>query len=200
MSKRRKLIIGTLVTILVLGVFTFIIFPPGLAHEQSFLEPIILYYDYKNLPFPLSQFPQIVNTDFGALLQHFDAPRLHGSQTNLQFLDHPVLSLIFLFEKPHSRPEYYIESLSDDINVSGLRWINLDMERISPNLQRFFYARTSAQGVQKISVTFPYGQSVEFSPSINIAETYSGSPWFWLMQTHLLSLQPHLLGWRLVVA
>ena len=77
---------------------------------------------------------------------------------------------------------YYIESLSDNINVSGLRWINLDMERISPDLQRFFYARTLAQGVGKISVTSPYGQPAEFSPSINIAETYAGSPWFWLLQ------------------
>jgi len=73
------------------------------------------------------------------LLVYFDHEPIFNFSTIQYFLSHSnSRNLTFV-------PSYYIESLSDHINVSGIRWINLDMERISPDLRRFFYARTSEQ-------------------------------------------------------
>jgi len=73
------------------------------------------------------------------LLVYFDHEPIFNFSTIQYFLSYSnSRNLTFV-------PSYYIESLSDHINVSGIRWINLDMERISPDLRRFFYARTSEQ-------------------------------------------------------
>jgi hypothetical protein len=182
MQKRTKIFASTIVVVLVLGIFFLMVFPPEVSNQQFLEKPIILYYDYENLPFGPSQFPQIVNA---TLQHHFNTLML------LVFIDHkPIFNkstIEYFFSYSESRnlkfvPSYYIESLSDNINFTGLGWINLDMERISPNDQRFFYARIASQGIAIISVTFPFGQPVEFSPTIDIVETYSGSQWFWFMQ------------------
>jgi hypothetical protein len=111
------------------------------------------------------------------LLVYFDNEMLFNESTLSYFSSYSrSQNLVFV-------PSYYIESLSDSFNVSGFSWINLDMERIPPNLQPGFYSKIISRDPNaRISVSSPFGQHVEFSPGVNIIETYSGEPRFWFLQ------------------
>ncbi len=125
----------------------------------------------------------------------------------LVYFNHKLIfnqtTIDYFYSYSHSRnltfvPSYYVESIDDNFNVSGFSWINLDMEKIASKTQPFFYAKVSSQTRGIISVTFPYGQPVEFRPSLDIIETYSGTPWFWFLQLpyshagHICSIAPWL--------
>jgi hypothetical protein len=181
-GKSQKSILVAVCVILAVG-FATVIFLPFPPPASSFpVKPVILYYDYENLPFNASQFPTIVKTtlDHGfntlMLLVYFNNRPIFN-QTMLRYLYSYAASMNLTLV-----PSYYIESLSDKFNVSDFAWINLDMERIEPRLQGFFYAKIRSQMSGIISVTSPFGQPVEFSPSLDIVETYSATPWFWFDQ------------------
>lgn len=97
-------------------------------------------------------------------------------------------------------PSFYIESTGDSFNATGFPWINLDMEKITSNLQPFYFDKVSHElSKTEITVTSPYGQRVEFSPSYDIVETYGTIPWFYVLQLgywhqdHICSVAPWLL-------
>ncbi len=181
-NKKRTLLVVVLIIMLSISILLLISLPPFISSSPFKTKPVILYYDYENMPFNASQFPTIVNT---TLQHHFNTLMV------LVFFNHKLIfnqsTIHYFFSYAFSRnltfvPSYYVESLSDRFNVSGFPWVNLDMERLSPNIQRFFYAKVAEQGTGTISVTSPYGQPVEFAPSLDIVETYSGTPWFWFLQ------------------
>lgn len=163
-------------------------------------KPVILYYDYENLPFKnSSQFPTIVaNT----LRHHFNTLMLLVYYNHEMIFNESTVKYFFSYSRSQGLnfvPSYYVESLGDSFNVSGFRWINLDMERIDSNLQPEFYSRISLESVgAEISVSSPYGQHVVYAPSLNIVETYSTTPRFWFLQLtywhpgHICSIAPWL--------
>jgi hypothetical protein len=180
-NKKRRLLGIVLVVFLIVGFETFIAFPPSNSNAISKLRPIILYFDYGYPTFQISQFPDIVNFT----LQHgFNTLMMvvfkdHKSEFNMS-----TIKYFISYSKSRGLtyvPSYYIESLADQINVSGLTWVNLDMERMDPTPQSVYYNNV-AKLVPFVSVTSPYGQQIRFHTPLNIVETYSGWPWFWLMQ------------------
>lgn len=160
---------------------SFNLFPPSAALTPSNKKPIILYYDYGYPPLLLSEFPNVVNFTLShgfntlMMLVYLDNQAKFNASTIQYFISYSESKgLTFV-------PSYYIRSPGDQINVSGLEWINLDMERLAPGQQMAFYNRM-AKIVPLVSVTSPYGQLVEFHSPMNIVETYAPSPWFWLSQ------------------
>lgn len=181
-SKKKKALTASVSLLFVFGIIAFIVFPPTIGLESAQGRPVILYYDFENLPFQSTQFPAIVNATLQhhfntlMLLVYYDHKPIFNSSMIQQFLKYSeARNLTFV-------PSYYIESLSDRINVNGLRWVNLDMEKLTPVFQHAFYLKTSVQNVSLISVTSPYGQAEGFVAPIDIVETYSGEFVFWLMQ------------------
>jgi len=174
-----------------------IVFSPVSSSSE---KPVILYYNYQNLPFNVSQFPVIVTT---TLEHNFNTLMMLVFYNHHMIFNESTLSYFYLYA--HSRnlsfvPSYYVESLADTFNVAGFPWVNLDMERIASNMQPYFYAKIVDEGgFRTISVTSPYGQRVEYDPSIDIVESYSGTPWFWVLQLgywhpgHFCSVAPYLL-------
>ncbi len=114
------------------------------------------------------------------LLVYYEHQQIFNKSTVKHFLDYSKSKNLTLV------PSYYLESLADRINVSGFSWINLDMERFSPNNQRLYYEKISLQNVPLISVTSPYGQPLEFNTPLDIVESYAGSYLFWWMQLSYL--------------
>ena len=175
---------STLVIILLVfaGVISAIVFPPVAAFSPIKDKPIILYYDYGNLPFQPSQFPSIVNFTLR-----------HGFNTLMLvvYINHETLfnrsTIQYFISYSESRnltfvPSYYIRSPNDRVgNLTGLGWVNLDMEYLNPPSQDVYYDRV-AQQVPFVSVTTPYGQPVVFKTPMNIIETYASPPSFWLDQ------------------
>jgi len=182
MQKRRQKLTVIIVTLaLVVFIPLLIVLPPVPSIYGSF-KPVILYYDYENLPFNATQFPGIVNSTLQhhfnvlMLVVYFDHKMIFNQSTIEYFYSYSISkNLTFV-------PSYYIESLTDRFNVSGFPWVNLDLERIAPNRQSFFYTRVEAQSSGMVSVTSPYAQPVYYSPPIDIVETYSSTPWFWFLQ------------------
>jgi hypothetical protein len=180
-KKIQKSTVIVVIVTLCISTLLLIALPPAPSVHGS-PKPVILYYNYENLPFNASQFPAIVNT---TLQYHFNVLMV------LVYFDHKLIfnqsTIDYFYSYAFSKnltfvPSYYIESLNDRFNVSGFPWINLDMERIAPNLQSIFYTRIAAQSPGIVSVTSPYGQPVSYSPSLDIVETYSSTPWFWFLQ------------------
>jgi hypothetical protein len=179
----RKKIFIFLLVILVFSVSfeLFIVFPPSFLLQPSQKKPVILYYEYPYPPLEVSRFPWVVNF---TLAHGFNTLMLevfynHRSMFNRSTVDYFIsyagsrgLALV---------PSYYITATSDKIDVGGMTWVNLDMERLSPLDQRSFYDNIS-QIVPLVSVTSPYGQPVLFSTPMNIVETYASTPLFWLAQ------------------
>ena len=195
-KKIRRTVALTTIILASLGSVLITLFPYLPPASSLPVKPAILYYDYENLPFNTSQFPTIVQT---TLQHHFNTLMV------LVYFDHRLLfnqsTLDYFYSYARTEnltfvPSYYVESLSDKFNVSGFSWVNLDMEKIAPNVQRFVYAETQAQGSPLVSITSPYGQPVEFGTSLDILETYSGTPWFWFLQLgywhagHICSIAP----------
>jgi hypothetical protein len=177
---RRKQILALAVILVVLSGL-FIVYPPSFLLTPSQEKPVILYYRYGAPLFQIPQFPSVVNFT----LQH-------GFNTLMMivFLDHGakynMSTLRYFISYAESRgltfvPSYYINSVSDQINVSGLAWVNLDMERLTPHDQLVFYDEI-AHIVPLVSVTSPYDQPVAFHTPMHIEETYSAPPLFWLSQ------------------
>jgi len=182
MSKKQNLaILSIALTLLSVG-FGITAFPLLSSIPSLQFKPVILYYDYENLPFNASQFPEIVQTTLG---HHFNTLMV------LVYFNHNAIfnqsTLEYFYMYAHSKnltfvPSFYIESLGDNISAPGFPWVNIDMEKVAPSLQRFVYARISDQTSVLVSVTSPYGQPVEFAPSLDILETYSNTPSFWFEQ------------------
>jgi hypothetical protein len=183
MSPRRKKVLAiSVILFLILGIILFIVFPPNIALDSLKTKPVILYYNFENLPFQPAQFPSIVNT---TLAHHFNTLMLLVYYNHQAIFNESTLHQFFLYSKSKNLtfvPSYYVDSLADRINVSGYQWINLDLEKLNPNEQRWYYGKMLVQNVPLISVTSPYGQQQEFVTSLNIVESYSDSPWFWLEQ------------------
>jgi hypothetical protein len=195
-STRRASVGIAVVIVLETVLLSQVIFPPGIFSGAQ--KPIILYYDYENMPFSPSSFPQIVAT---TLQYHFNTLML------LVFFNHTMIfnetTLHYFYSYARSRnltfvPSFYVDSTGDIFDASGFPWINLDMEKISANLQPSYYEKISHEGVREITVTSPYGQRVEYSPSLDIIETYAGTPWFYVLQfgywhqDHICSVAPWL--------
>jgi hypothetical protein len=161
-------------------------------------KPVILYYDYENLPFNVSEFPEIVATT----LQHrFNTLMLLVYFNDSLIFNESTIDYFYAYARSQNLtfvPSYYVQSASDSFNVTGFPWINLDMEHLSPSVQSAFYAKIASHKVQTISVTFPHGQRVDFTPSLNIVETYASTPGFWFLQLeywhsgHICSVAPWL--------
>jgi hypothetical protein len=197
LSFGRKLLVVITIVLLAVVLISQIEYPVFLSQSSKL---IILYYDYENLPFNASSFPQIVLTT----LQHqFNTLML------LVYFNHEMIfnksTLEYFFSYARSRnltfvPSFYVESMTDSFNVTGFPWINLDMERIQAKLQPFFYDKISREGAEVISVTSPYGQPVDFAPSLDIVETYSGPPRFYFLQLaywhpgHVCAVAPWLVS------
>ena len=197
LSFGRKLLVAITIILLFDVLISQIEFPEFLSQSP---KPIILYYDYENLPFNVSSFPQIVST---TLRHQFNTLML------LVYFNHELIfndsTLEYFYSYAQSRnltfvPSFYIESMADNFNATNFPWVNLDMERIQPRLQAFFYDKISREGKEMISVTSPYGQPVDFVPSLDIVETYSGPPRFYFLQLaywhpgHVCSVAPWLVG------
>ena len=158
----------------------FILFPPPALLVPADKKPIILYCQFYAAP-QISQFPGVVNFTlrhgFNTLMVViFDFGEARFNRTTIDYFISYARSKGLTFV-----PSYYIRSTSDQMDVSGLTWVNLDMERLNSYDQRVFYDRI-AQIVPLVSVTSPYGQPVGFHTPMHIIETYSGSPQFWLSQ------------------
>ena len=67
--KKKKLLAISVSLFLILGIIIFVIFPPTIALDPIQGKPVILYYNFENLPFPPSEFSAIVNT---TLAHHFN--------------------------------------------------------------------------------------------------------------------------------
>ncbi|HYB03315.1 MAG TPA: hypothetical protein VED17_02560 [Nitrososphaerales archaeon] len=172
-----------LVVISLFTAFTVLTLFPLLSPIPSLpIKPVILYYNYENLPFNTSEFPAIVQKTSE---HHFNTLMMLVYYNHREIFNESTLNYFFTYARSKNLtfvPSFYLESLGDNFNSTGFPWINLDMEKIAPNLQRFVYARVSDQSSGLVSITSPYGQPVEFSPSLDILETYSSTPSFWFMQ------------------
>jgi hypothetical protein len=157
------------------------VFPPPALLVPADKKPIILYFHLPDPPLQVSQFPGVVNFTlrhgFNTIMMvifNFGEASFNRS-TVAYFISYAASKgLTFV-------PSYYIRSTSDQINVTGLAWVNLDMERLDSYDQRVFYDRI-AQIVPLVSVTSPYRQPVGFHTPMQIVETYATSPVFWLDQ------------------
>jgi len=181
-ARRKKILAVSVTSFLVVGIILFLVFPPDIALDPIQNKPVILYYNFENLPFQPAQFPSIVNT---TLAHHFNTLMLLVYYNDEAIFNESIVHHFFEYSKSRSLtfvPSYYISSLADRINISGYQWINLDMEKLNPNNQRLYYGKELLQNIRLISVTSPYGQKQEFVTSLNIVESYSASPWFWLEQ------------------
>jgi hypothetical protein len=179
--KRRRRIYAIAAVAFVVLFMIFILFPPPALLVPANKKPIILYYHLLQPPLQVSQFPDVVNFTlqhgFNTLMMvifNFDEASFNRSTIDYFISYAESKGLTFV-------PSYYIRSTSDQINVSGLAWVNLDMERLNSYDQRVFYDRI-AQIVPLVSVTSPYGQPVGFHTPMRIIETYATSPLFWLDQ------------------
>jgi hypothetical protein len=159
----------------------FVVFPPSILLTPSYKKPIILYYNGDgHPPLQVSQFPGVVNFTLRhgfnvlMLLVFNYQPVFNRTTVNYFALYAKSRGLTFV-------PSYYVRSVGDEINVSGLAWINLDMERLNPSEQVVFYDQVAGV-VPLVSVTTVYGQLVQFHTPMNIIETYAGTPLFWLAQ------------------
>ena len=181
-ARKKKILAVSVTSFLVVGIILFLVFPPDIALDPIQNKPVILYYNFENLPFQPAQFPSIVNT---TLAHHFNTLMLLVYYNDEAIFNESIVHHFFEYSKSRSLtfvPSYYISSLADRINISGYQWINLDMEKLNPNNQRLYYGKELLQNIRLISVTSPYGQKQEFVTSLNIVESYSASPWFWLEQ------------------
>jgi hypothetical protein len=144
-------------------------------------KPVILYYNPFNLQVNESQFPAIISY---ATRNHFNTLMLIVYAYNRPLFKSSEISY---FENYSARngvtfvPSYYIVSLTDKINTTGFRWINLDLESLTTLKQYFFYEKMS-RNIPIVSVTSIYGQQLRFQPSMNIVETYFNAPVFWFYQ------------------
>jgi len=197
-GRKGKILVICGVALLVFSSLVILIVFPTIQSPQE--KPVILYYNYENLPFNTSEFPTIVSTT----LQHnFNTLMLLVYYDNRMIFNDSTLQYFYSYAKSRNLsfvPSYYVESLGDNINVTEFPRVNLDMERIAPNRQPYYYAKIEDEGSGRtISVTSPYGQPVEFEPSLDIVETYAGTPWFWFLQlgywhpSHICSIAPFLL-------
>jgi hypothetical protein len=183
MEKKRKLGILSVALISLFAASTILTVFPLLSPITSLsFKPVILYYDYENLPFNASEFPVIVQVTSE---HHFNTLMVLVYFNHREIFNESTLNYFFAYARSKNLtfvPSFYIEAMKDTFNSTGFPWINLDMEKIAPVLQRFVYARVSDQSSGLVSITSPDGQPVEFSPSLDILETYSSTPSFWFLQ------------------
>jgi hypothetical protein len=131
-SGKKKLLAVSVTFFLFIGIIFFVIFPPSIALDPIQVKPVILYYDFENLPFQPVQFSTIVNT---TLAHHFNTLMLLVYYNHKAIFNESTVRQFFQYSKSRNLtfvPSYYIESLADRINVSRLQWINLDMEKFPP--------------------------------------------------------------------
>lgn len=178
---RRRRIVVAAVALFIITFECFNLFLPATVNTPSHKKPIILYYDYGYPPLNIPQFPSVVNYTLGhgfntlMMLVYLDnQPKFNASTIQYFIAYSKSKGLTFV-------PSYYIRSTGDQINVSGLTWVNLDMERLDPSQQLSFYNKV-ARVVPFVSVTSPYDPFMEFHSSMTIEETYASSPWFWFAQ------------------
>jgi len=186
-NKKRLFLASLIVSLVSLGVVAFLEYPPiffSSPNGQNLPRPIILYYNYENLPFQPKQFSQIVQT---TIRHGFNTLMLLVFYKHHQIFDQSTIQNFSSYAAIHNLtlvPSYYITSIAEDsINATSFRWINLDMESIPPFDQLLYLGRTaSSPSISLVSVTSPYGQSVTLETSMDIVETYSSYPSFWFMQ------------------
>ncbi len=183
MSNKTRLALVSIAILLLFGSLTTLIVFPSLSQIAPLpFKPVILYYDYENLPFNESQFPAIVEK---TLDYHFNTLMVLVYFNHQEIFNRSTLEYFYLYARSKNLtfvPSFYIESLKDNFSTTGFPWVNVDMEKVAPSLQRFVYAKVSSQGTALVSITSPYGQPVEFEPSLEILETYSSTPIFWFQQ------------------
>jgi hypothetical protein len=171
------------IALFLLAIFYVNVFPGNYGLGITTPKQIILYFNYGELGYKVnaSNFPGVVsfakNHGFTSLMIVIYAD--HHSRFNnseLQnFYDYAgTQNLTFV-------PSYYIESMNDSIDVTGFRWVNLDMERLSAAQQLAYYDNVS-QYVSLVSVTQPYGETNLFQTKMLIVETYARLPGFWFEQ------------------
>ncbi len=141
-------------------------------------KPVILYYDPFNLPINASSFKTVI--DF-AISNHFNTLMLIVYAYGQALFNQSEISYFSTFAAKDNItfvPSYYIVSSENRINTTGYSWVNLDMEKLSPKLQRSFYAEVASE-VELVSVTSPYAQKLPYHPEMKIVETYYYKPAFW---------------------
>ena len=155
------------------------VFPASFGNDP---KPVILYYNPLNpLKLTPDRFPGVVSY---ALENHFNTLMLVVYAYNHYIFNDSTIAYYDQYADSHNLtfvPSYYIVSLADKINVSGFKWVNLDMESISTLQERFFYAEISRLA-PLVSVTSPYGRTLLYNAELNIIETYTGVPYFWFEQ------------------
>jgi hypothetical protein len=152
-----------------------------LPQPSSSSKLVILYYNPFNMQVNESQFPAIISY---ASRNHFNTLMLIVYAYNHPLLNSSEVSFFANYSSNRGItfvPSFYIVSLSDRINTTGFKWINLDMESLTVLRQVFFYEKVS-RNVPLVSVTSMYGQQLLFEPKLNIVETYFNTPLFWFYQ------------------
>ena len=132
MAKKRKLILYSVAIITLFAAFTiFTVFPLLSPIPSLPFKPVILYYDYENLPFNASEFPAIVQATSE---HHFNTLMVLVYFNHREIFNESTLNYFFTYARSKNLtfvPSFYIESMGDTFNSTGFPWINLDMEKIA---------------------------------------------------------------------